>query len=75
VIGDIHVGDQASFWFGSVVRGDMFYIRIGDHTNVQDNCVLHTRTRATFPGTLWTTSPRGSKSSGEREYNTFSPLR
>jgi carbonic anhydrase/acetyltransferase-like protein (isoleucine patch superfamily) len=43
VIGDIHVGDQASFWFGSVVRGDMFYIRIGDHTNVQDNCVLHTR--------------------------------
>ena len=43
MIGDIHVGDQASFWFGSVVRGDMFYIRIGDHTNVQDNCVLHTR--------------------------------
>jgi carbonic anhydrase/acetyltransferase-like protein (isoleucine patch superfamily) len=37
-------GNQASVWFGTVARGDMFYIRIGDRTNVQDNCVLHTRT-------------------------------
>src|SRR5205807_8061849 len=44
IIGDVHVGDQASIWFGTVARGDMFYIRIGDRTNVQDNCVLHTRT-------------------------------
>jgi carbonic anhydrase/acetyltransferase-like protein (isoleucine patch superfamily) len=44
VIGDVHVGQQASIWFGTVVRGDMYYIRIGDRTNVQDNCVLHTRT-------------------------------
>jgi gamma-carbonic anhydrase len=44
VIGDVHVGKQASIWFGTVVRGDMFHIRIGDRTNVQDNCVLHTRT-------------------------------
>ena len=44
VIGDVHVGEQASIWFGTVVRGDMFYIRIGDRANVQDNCVLHTRT-------------------------------
>jgi len=44
VIGDVQVGEQASIWFGTVARGDMFYIRIGDRTNVQDNCVLHTRT-------------------------------
>jgi carbonic anhydrase/acetyltransferase-like protein (isoleucine patch superfamily) len=44
IIGDVHVGEQASVWFGTVVRGDMFYIRIGDRANVQDNCVLHTRT-------------------------------
>ncbi len=44
VIGDVHVGAQSSIWFGTVARGDMFYIRIGDRTNVQDNCVLHTRT-------------------------------
>jgi carbonic anhydrase/acetyltransferase-like protein (isoleucine patch superfamily) len=44
VIGDVHVGAQASIWFGTIARGDMFHIRIGDRTNVQDNCVLHTRT-------------------------------
>src|SRR4030081_1648743 len=44
VIGDVHVGEQASIWFGTVVRGDMHFIRIGNRTNVQDNCVLHTRT-------------------------------
>jgi gamma-carbonic anhydrase len=44
VIGDVHVGEEASVWFGTVVRGDMFYIRIGARTNVQDNCVVHTRT-------------------------------
>ena len=44
IIGDVRVGAQASVWFGTVVRGDMFYISIGDRTNVQDNCVLHTRT-------------------------------
>jgi carbonic anhydrase/acetyltransferase-like protein (isoleucine patch superfamily) len=43
IIGDVQVGEQASVWFGTVARGDMFYIRIGDRTNVQDNCVLHTR--------------------------------
>ena len=46
VIGDVHIGEQSSIWFNTVVRGDMFYIRIGDRTNVQDNCVIHTRTGA-----------------------------
>ncbi len=46
VIGDVHVGAQSSIWFNTVVRGDMFYIRIGDRANVQDNCVIHTRTGA-----------------------------
>src|SRR3977135_4130701 len=44
LIGDVHVGEQASVWFGTVARGDMFYIRIGNRTNVQDNSVIHTRT-------------------------------
>ncbi len=41
VIGDVHLGDEASVWFGVVVRGDYFPIRIGARTNVQDNAVLH----------------------------------
>jgi len=44
VIGDVHLGEQTSVWCNAVLRGDMFYIRIGDRSNVQDNCVIHTRT-------------------------------
>jgi len=44
VIGDVHLGEESSIWFNAVVRGDMFYIRIGNRTNVQDNSVIHTRT-------------------------------
>ena len=41
VIGDIHLGDQASVWFKSILRGDTATIRIGAGTNIQDACVLH----------------------------------
>ena len=51
VIGDVHLGDQASIWCNAVLRGDMYYIRIGDRANVQDNCVIHTRT-GEFPTIL-----------------------
>lgn len=51
VIGDVVIGAQSSVWFGSVVRGDCNYIRIGSRTNIQDNCVIHV-TNDTFPTTL-----------------------
>jgi carbonic anhydrase/acetyltransferase-like protein (isoleucine patch superfamily) len=41
VIGDVHLGDEASVWFGAVLRGDYFPIRVGARTNIQDNCVVH----------------------------------
>lgn len=41
VIGDVRLGDQASVWFGAVIRGDCFPIRIGARTNLQDNVVVH----------------------------------
>jgi carbonic anhydrase/acetyltransferase-like protein (isoleucine patch superfamily) len=41
VVGDVHVGDDSSIWFGAVLRADYFPIRIGARTNVQDNAVLH----------------------------------
>lgn len=44
LIGDVHLGEQSSIWSNAVLRGDMFYIRIGDRSNIQDNCVVHTRT-------------------------------
>lgn len=39
--GDVEAGDDVSFWFHSVARGDVHSIRIGRRTNVQDGCVLH----------------------------------
>lgn len=41
VIGDVEIGAEASVWFGSVIRGDVNYIRIGERTNIQDACVVH----------------------------------
>jgi len=41
VIGDVVLGDESSLWFGTVVRGDCYPIRIGARTNIQDNAVVH----------------------------------
>lgn len=41
VMGDVAVGEGASVWFGTVVRGDTERITIGAGTNVQDASVLH----------------------------------
>lgn len=41
VIGNVVLGDQASIWFGTVVRGDMERITIGAGSNIQDTSVLH----------------------------------
>lgn len=41
VIGAVEIGDDASIWPGTVVRGDVNSIRIGARTNLQDNCVVH----------------------------------
>jgi carbonic anhydrase/acetyltransferase-like protein (isoleucine patch superfamily) len=41
VIGDVTLGDNASVWFGAVVRGDVEHIAIGRDSNVQDGSVLH----------------------------------
>src|SRR3954470_18396080 len=41
LIGDVMLGEHASVWMNAVVRGDVFAIRIGAHSNVQDCSVLH----------------------------------
>jgi len=49
VIGDVEIGEDSSVWFGSVVRGDVNYIRIGARTNIQDMTMIHvsSKTHAT----------------------------
>lgn len=41
LVGDIQCGDECSFWFNAVARGDVHYIKIGNKVNVQDNATLH----------------------------------
>jgi carbonic anhydrase/acetyltransferase-like protein (isoleucine patch superfamily) len=43
LIGDVQVGEEASVWFGAVLRADHpeHGIRVGPRSNVQDNCVVH----------------------------------
>lgn len=41
IIGDVTIGEESSVWFNAVVRGDVFDIRIGNRTNIQDGTVIH----------------------------------
>ena len=53
IIGNVTIGEEASIWFGAVIRGDEpdFEIRVGARTSIQDNCVLHvSRQGATLIG-------------------------
>ena len=42
IIGDVEIGEGCSIWFGTVLRGDVNSIRIGNGVNIQDGSVLHT---------------------------------
>jgi carbonic anhydrase/acetyltransferase-like protein (isoleucine patch superfamily) len=41
IVGDVEIGDDASVWFGAVLRAEGGSIRIGDRTAVEDNVVIH----------------------------------
>jgi len=42
VIGSVRLKNQSSVWFNCVLRGDNDWLEVGERSNVQDNCVLHT---------------------------------
>ncbi|MDR2886194.1 MAG: gamma carbonic anhydrase family protein [Rikenellaceae bacterium] len=42
LIGDVTLGDDCSVWYGTVLRGDVNTIKIGNRTNIQDGAVIHT---------------------------------
>lgn len=44
VTGEVNLGENVNIWYGAVLRGDSGTITIGDHTNIQDNCVVHEQT-------------------------------
>ncbi len=42
VIGNVRIGADVGIWFGAVIRGDNEPIEIGERTNIQEMCMLHT---------------------------------
>jgi len=42
LMGKVRLKRDASVWFGAVLRGDNEWIEIGEGSNIQDGCVLHT---------------------------------
>jgi carbonic anhydrase/acetyltransferase-like protein (isoleucine patch superfamily) len=42
VIGKVHLAKNASVWWNAVLRGDNEAITVGENSNVQDGCILHT---------------------------------
>jgi carbonic anhydrase/acetyltransferase-like protein (isoleucine patch superfamily) len=51
VLGQVELGANASVWYGSVLRGDVGRIRIGENTNIQDLSVIHIES-GTFDTTI-----------------------
>lgn len=41
LMGDVSVGEDASIWYGAVLRGDMAPIVIGGQSNIQDGTIVH----------------------------------
>jgi carbonic anhydrase/acetyltransferase-like protein (isoleucine patch superfamily) len=41
LVGDVRLGDDASVWYGAVLRGDLAPIVVGARANVQDGTVVH----------------------------------
>src|SRR5437867_2294617 len=65
VIGDVVVGERSSIWPNTTVRGDVHFIRIGDESNVQDNCCLHVQ-RDEFPLPIRSAAGRSLATDGIR---------
>lgn len=42
VIGSVRLKNQSSVWFNCVLRGDNDWLEIGERSNIQDGCILHT---------------------------------
>lgn len=41
ITGDVEIGPETSVWFNVVIRGDVYAIRIGVRTNIQDGTIIH----------------------------------
>lgn len=62
VIGDVRIGRRSSFWFNTVIRGDVCSIEIGKDCNIQDGTVIHgSGVRNSLKGNISDLPERGVK--------------
>ena len=45
LVGDVEIAENASIWFGVILRGDGPGIRVGENSNLQDGTVVHVAAR------------------------------
>ena len=45
LVGDVEIGENASIWYGVILRGDGPGIRVGENSNLQDGTVVHVAAR------------------------------
>ena len=64
IIGDVEIGEGCSIWFGTVLRGDVNSIRIGNGVNIQDGSP-YTKNRRLRSATMCR-SATTSRSTGQR---------
>jgi len=60
VYGDVVVGRGCWIGPGARLRGDYGTIRVGDHTSIEDNCVIHARPGETCTIGSWVTVGHGA---------------
>lgn len=41
VVGNVHLAEESSVWFGAILRGDGDEIYVGARSNIQDGCIVH----------------------------------
>ena len=65
VIGRVSIGEEASVWYNTTLRGDIHEIVIGPRSNVQDNAVVHLEPggQVVFFGFTADTLPRHQRAS------------
>jgi len=64
--GDVTIGERTSVWFNAVIRGDEGPVRVGECSNVQDCCVLHSDLGIAVEIGAWVTIGHGAVIRGAR---------
>lgn len=55
IVGDVRLGPQVNVWFGSVLRGDLNFVQVGEGSNIQDQCTLHVTRESPCSVGAWVT--------------------